>query len=239
VWQTLLRPRGWRADLPLALLTAGLGLGLAVSVSTHRGPEGLATARQDDLVSILANLDTRGSTLQSQISQLQQTLSALQQSGGAGIAEQQAQQRTEELGILAGTIGAHGPGIVLTITDPGHQVTADVLVDAIEELRDAGAEAMDFSGVRVVTSTSVVDAGEGVRVDGRTLRAPYTLTAIGDAQTMAEALDIPGGVTDTVQSAGEGAKAVITQSADVRITSLHAPVASHYARPDPTATGTG
>ena len=48
--------------------------------------------------------------------------------------------------ILAGTAAASGPGIDLQITDPQHQVAADVLLDTLEELRDAGAEAIQITG---------------------------------------------------------------------------------------------
>lgn len=222
---------GWRTELTLGVLTALLGLGLAVSVQARRAPSGLALARQDDLVSILADLGTRGQRLQAEVSDLQDTEQRLRTDPAGAAALQEARDRTAELGILAGTVAAHGPGVTVDIVDPGSVVGADVLVDAVEELRDAGAEAIDLSGVRVTTSTSVVDSGTGIAVDGQRRAAPYHLTAIGDPRTLAEALQIPGGVVDTVASAGQGAAAVLTQHADVRILSLHTIQAPRYARP--------
>ncbi|GMA89255.1 hypothetical protein GCM10025868_45050 [Angustibacter aerolatus] len=48
--------------------------------------------------------------------------------------------------------------------------------------------------MRVVASTAFTDADGGVAVDGTVVPAPFTVLAIGDSQTMATALEIPGGV---------------------------------------------
>lgn len=236
LWSSLLAPRGWRTDIPVALLALLLGLGFAVTVRTERSPTGLAAARPDQLATILSDLGARNQQLQAGIAQLQMQANALA-SGDAAAALDTARQRAQQLGILAGTLGAHGPGVVITVTDPAGSVGADILLDAIEELRDAGAEAIDLSGVRVVTSSYVVPAadGTGLDVDGTTVRAPYRLSAIGDPQTLDEALAIPGGVIDTVRRAA-GAAVEVARRSQVTITSLRALQTPRYARPDP-ATG--
>ena len=96
-----------------------------------------------------------------------------------------AQERLAALRILAGTAPAKGPGIRMTIDDPGSKVTAPVMLDALEELRDAGAEAVQINGSRVVASSSFGQAPTGVQVDGSTLHSPYRILAIGNPQTMA------------------------------------------------------
>ena len=81
------------------------------------------------------------------------------------------------------------------------------MLEAVEELRGAGAEAMQIAGasgpaVRIVASTYFADGAGGLVVDGQTLPAPYTLTVIGPAATMQTALMIPGGVADAVARDG-------------------------------------
>lgn len=232
LWTSLLAPRGWRTDIPVALLALLLGLGFAITVRTERSPTGLAAARPDQLATILSDLGARNQQLQSGIAQLQMQAGALA-NGDPDTALQTARQRVEQLGILAGTLGARGPGVVITITDPRSSVGADVLLDAIEELRDAGAEAIDLSGVRIVTQSYVAATtdGSGLDVDSTTVRAPYRLSAIGDPQTLDEALGIPGGVLDTVRRA-PGAGVAVSRRAQVTITSLRSPTPPRYARPD-------
>ena len=57
--------------------------------------------------------------------------------------------------VLNGSVPATGPGLRVTVQDPEGGVTAGVLLDAIQELRGAGAEAIEVDGVRVVVSSYV------------------------------------------------------------------------------------
>jgi uncharacterized protein YlxW (UPF0749 family) len=92
---------------------------------------------------------------------------------------------------------------------------------------------MQLSGVRVVASTAVVDAGGiGVVVDGQAIAPPYRLAAIGDRRTLAGALGIPGGVLDTVDGQS-GAHATVIPSPVVTISALRPLQQPRYARPTP------
>src|SRR5213078_3387706 len=112
-----------------------------------------------------------------------------------------------------------------TVHDPGGTVPASTLLGAIEELRDAGGEAMTIGGaqgsrVRVVASTYVLDNRHGgLTVDGTRIRPPYRMVVIGDPRTLAAALSIPGGVLETVQRSGH-ASGSVRQSRDLTITAL-------------------
>jgi uncharacterized protein YlxW (UPF0749 family) len=209
-----------------------LGFALAVSVRTNRGPAGLATARQEDLVRILDDLDSRAGRLRTQVVDLQRTRDRLAGSEGDQAALDEARQRAAQLGVLAGTLAAQGPGIVLVIDDPQNQVRADVLVDTIQELRDAGAEVIDISGVRLGLDSYVTDTSQGLSVDGKPVAQPYRVTALGDSDTMAKALQIPGGIVDSV-AARPGAKATISSSTDLQVRSLRPLPTRKYARPTP------
>jgi len=136
--------------------------------------------------------------------------------------------------VLAGTVPAQGPGIVLTVGERDKKVRADVLLDAVQELRGAGAEAMQISGaqgspVRVGASTYLVDAPDGIEVDGQRLSSPYTLVAIGEPSTLSTALNIPGGVVDTVQQAG--ATVLVEERREVSVNALRRLREPEYARP--------
>jgi uncharacterized protein YlxW (UPF0749 family) len=203
----------------VAVLLLLLGFAVAVTVRNEQQTSGLAVARPEDLVQLLDDLDLRNERLRQEAATLSEAQARLS-SGTTDEALLETRARTQELGVLAGTLGATGPGVTVTVTDTRSQVGADVLVGAIEELRDAGAEAIDLSGIRVVASTYVVDRQGGVTVDGVPLSAPYRFTAIGDPPTLAAALRIPGGVQQTV-SALQGAAITITSSPSLQITSLH------------------
>jgi uncharacterized protein YlxW (UPF0749 family) len=213
------RPNHRRAAALIGVLLALLGFGIAVQVRSNSSSDSLSSERDDDLIRILDDQNSRADRLRQQIAALQATEQQLQASGDRGsVALSQAEQQEQALSILLGTIPATGPGVTIDITDPRHQLKAEDLLDVVEELRGAGAEAIQFGPVRVSTSTAFVDQGSSVAVDGTRLSAPYTVEAIGDAQTLDTALQIPGGVRATARAAG--GDAAISEQTTVTISAV-------------------
>jgi uncharacterized protein YlxW (UPF0749 family) len=147
----------------------------------------------------------------------------------AAAARRQAAAESHALGILLGTLPAVGPGVVVTITDPGANLTGEDLLDVIEELRGAGAEAIQFGPVRVTTSTSLEGSGGRVTVDGNELPSPYRVTAIGGPKTLDTALNIPGGVAGSVRAAGGTLS--VQEEPQVHVTAVRNLPRPHYAQP--------
>ena len=238
--RTLLRPRVRRVDVAVAVLLGVLGFALAVQVRSNQGDGLLASARQEDLVQILDELSNRSDRLRQEVQSLTATRQRLSSGSGADeVALAEARSRTALLGVLAGTVTASGPGVLVRVSDPKTQVSASLLLDALEELRDAGAEAMQLEGtgvtgrvvpVRIVAASFLVDTRGGIAVDGIELSAPYRFVVVGDPGTLAGALAIPGGVEDAVRQQG-GATAV-TRGDLVTVSALRVLVAPRYARPD-------
>ena len=220
-----------RGQLVVALLCGLLGFGLVTQVHATSSSGGLGAARVDDLLGILSDLNGRGDRLRAEISDLQASQQSLRSGTGRDQAAlREARARVDTLGILTGTLAAKGPGIVLTVSDPQGSVGSAVLLDAVEELRDAGAEALQLSGVRIIASTPITSTAGGIEVGGRRVRAPYRLAAIGDTSTLAGALAIPGGVLDTVDRQ-RGAHATVTRSPHLTVTALQPLQRPRYARP--------
>lgn len=227
------RPRATRANLIVGLLALALGFAIAAQVR-QTDLEGLANLREDELVRILDNVTQENSRLSGEIRELEQTRSQLAAGATSEEARAAAQERLDSIQVLSGTVAATGPGIVLTITDPESRVSAALLLDTLQELRDAGAEAVEINGVRVVASTYFTDLDDGVAVSGQPIRSPYVVRAIGDPPTMAAAMDIPGGVRESVRRLN--ADATIDQRDSLDITSLHSPTTPQYAQPVPSPT---
>ena len=147
------RPRATKANAFAALLAVILGFAVATQVRQNQ-ELGLESLRQSELVTILDNATLQSSRLDQNARVLQATRDGLVSgSTGGAAALKAAQERLDALGILAGTVRAHGPGIRITILDPSAKVTSPLLLDAIEELRDAGGEAIQVGDVRVVASS--------------------------------------------------------------------------------------
>jgi len=231
-WKRLLRmswPRATRANLLGALLAVLLGAGIAAQVQLTN-QRGLDELSQTDLVRVLDDISLRSSRLDQQVRELESTRDRLKNgTGTAAEALEQAQKRVDTLGILAGTIAAKGPGITMRITDPTNAVTGPIVLDIIQELRDAGAESIDVGGVRVVASSFVGDRNGQIQIDGVTVPRPLVIKVIGDSKTLSSAMTIPGGIVESVRQ--KGADAAVTESSLIEITSLHQPTKMTHAKP--------
>lgn len=223
-------PRFTRAQLIVALLLFGLGFGLAVQVASNSDTDSaLRGARQEDLVRILDELDSRTQRLEDEKQGLEKQRQELQSSSDqAAEARRQTAEKERQLGILAGTVAAQGPGITMTIEDTKGTVQADMLLDAIQELRAAGAEAIQVNGVRVVAGTYFTDSGKSVSVDGNKINAPYRFKVIGKPQDLEPALNIPGGVVQTLEK--EQATVTVEQSDKIVVDALRQAKRPDYAR---------
>jgi len=235
-----LQPRGFlrrgRAVFGALALILCLLLGAAIATQVHQTNTGdsLDTARPADLLVLLDSLRQREATLSTEVAELQSSLNALHASGSSDQAAiQNAQARLAALSILIGTVGATGPGVTVRIEDPGPGVAPQALLDVLDELRAAGAEAIQISdghqAVRTGVDTWIVGAPGALIVDGKTLMPPYSVVAIGDPPTLAAAMNIPGGAVDSVKRVG-GTMSV-QQGDKVDITALRQPKPRQYAQP--------
>jgi len=217
-----------------ALLCLVLGIAIVTQVRQTESGDSLSTARPADLLVLLDSLQQREAALNTEVADLQRNLAAMQAAGSSDQAAiENAQARLAALSILIGTVAATGPGVTVVVEDPGPGVAPETMLDVINELRAAGAEAMEIKSgdrsVRVGVDTWVVGSPGALVIDTVTLSSPYSVLAIGDPPTLAAAMNIPGGAVDSVKRVG--GKMTVTQSDRVDITALRQPKARQYAQP--------
>jgi uncharacterized protein YlxW (UPF0749 family) len=216
------------------LLCLVLGVAIATQVRQTESGDSLESARPADLLVLLDSLQQREAALNTEVAELQRTLASLQAAGTSDQAAiDNARARLAALSILIGTVGATGPGVTVAITDPASGVAPETMLDVINELRAAGAEAMEIrsadKSVRVGVDTWVTGSPGALAVDGEVLAPPYSVLAIGDPPTLAAAMNIPGGAVDSVERVG--GTMTIQQSERVDVTTLRQPKPRQYAQP--------
>ena len=126
------------------------------------------SVRGVELVELLKSIDAANERLATQIDDLTATrndlLSSTRRSEDA---EKEARKRAEQLAILAGSAGATGPGVEVTIDDPDEAVSANQLLDAVQELRTPAPR----------PSRSTAPRGSSRRPTSSTTRAPSSSAA--------------------------------------------------------------
>jgi uncharacterized protein YlxW (UPF0749 family) len=226
--------RGRRSDrlapALIGVLTLLLGFAFAVQVRSVGDDTQYVGAREEDLVRILDGLNAREERLRQQLADQRSALQELSSSDSqTAAAVEEARRRTEAIGILNGTIAAHGAGLRMTIHDPDQAVRVADVLDAVQELRGAGAETMQIDDVRVGVSTAVTGQPGDLMIDGHPISAPYEVLVIGSPQDMETALNIPGGVVQHIGN--RGGSVDIVQSPDIVVDALRPLDTPQYAAP--------
>jgi uncharacterized protein YlxW (UPF0749 family) len=225
----LLRPS--RGQLVVGVLLAALGFAAITQVRTNTTDNTYAGYREQDLVDVLSGLAGTSEKAQRQLTQLEATRRQLEQNkADQQAALQAAQKQAQELSILAGWVPVTGPGIRITVTEGPRTVDVDAVLDTIEELRSAGAEAMQVNGqVRLVAQSAVESAPGGLRIDGTLLTSPYVFDVIGDPKTLEGALSLIDGPVAQFKDAG--ATVTVQEEKALDITAVRTPTTPEFAQP--------
>lgn len=112
----------------------------------------------------------------------------------------------DEAGSAAAAMPVIGPGLTVTVTDPGTspdltdvsqqrvEGSRQVILDrdlqlAVNSLWASGAEAISVDGVRIGPNVTIRQAGGGILVDNQPITSPYVILAVGPPQAMQDAFD--------------------------------------------------
>jgi uncharacterized protein YlxW (UPF0749 family) len=228
--EALFRPS--RAQVVVGVLLAALGFAAITQVRTNTTDNSYAGYREQDLVDVLSGLAGTSQKAQQEINRLESTrrqLEAKQLAQSAALAA--AQKQAQELAILAGVVPVTGPGIRVTVTEGPQHVNVDSVLDTIEELRSAGAEAMQVNGkVRLVAQSSVQSTPSGIEIDGVELTSPYVFDVIGDPHTLQGALSLSDGPISEFEDSG--ATVDVQEEKALDITATHKRASSQFAQPN-------
>jgi uncharacterized protein YlxW (UPF0749 family) len=226
----LFRPS--RAQVVVAVLLALVAFATITQVRTTQVDDNYAGYREQDLIDVLTGLAGTTQRARAEVSRLERTRSDLQSDTMAhSAAINQAQTEADTLSILAGLVPVTGPGIRVTVTETDNIIGAGPMIDTLQELRAAGAEAIQFNGqVRLIAQSAIKDGVGGIVIDGQQLSAPYVIDVIGEPSTLAGAITFPGGPRQQFEEAG--AVVDIQELKSLDIESVREPVQPDFAQPD-------
>lgn len=226
------RPGRGQLIVGLALFLTAMIVVMTLRAQANQ-PE-FSNVRQADLIQLLDNVTAETRRLETGVNDLESARTELVSGADRDKAAQaEATRRLEQAQIIAGTVPAIGPGVRIQINDPEHRVTAELLLDAIEELRDAGAEVIELNGsVRLVMrSAFTTDAAGDIVVDGTVLKSPFVLKAIGDPATLEAGARFRGGLVSEVEGDRVSGTVTIDQVDRQRIDSIVTVPENQFARP--------
>lgn len=117
------------------------------------------------------------------------------------------EEKIKKNNILMGTTEVKGPGVIITVQDaPTNAISTDPIVhdtdilEIVNELKNAGAEAIDVNGQRIINTTEISCDGNVIVVNGVKIGTPFTISAIG-LQARFNTLKRPGGYLEKMEDA--------------------------------------
>lgn len=180
------------------------------SVRASGSVSSTALARAEQLQSQLTAEQKKNEELYNQLltykDQLAEFSKQAEESGGyAAVLSQQL----SNLQMISGWAAVTGPGVTVVLSDADKNRSASLndnnyiihdedLLKVVNELRDAGAEAIAINGERLIATSEIRCTGSTVSVNNNRYAAPYTVTAIGNAKELEDALRLRGGVVDSL-----------------------------------------
>jgi uncharacterized protein YlxW (UPF0749 family) len=104
--------------------------------------------------------------------------------------------------VLLGTTDVHGEGIVININDGNDLIHQEDIVILLDELKNAGAEAISVNEQRIISNTYVYCDGSVILIDGVKIGNPFVIKAIGDSETIYGAITRNKGYVATLTKDG-------------------------------------
>ncbi len=141
-----------------------------------------------------------------------------------------ASAKEEELqknNTLLGLTNVIGSGIVIELEDGTNPILAidnpsdllihnDDLMNLLNELRNAGAEAIEINGQRIINSSAITCEGNIIKINGEKIGSPFTIKAIGSQALLYGQISRVGSYLEIMKDRGVNVKSV-TQEDEIHI----------------------
>lgn len=206
-----MQKRRKRGELAVVAAFAVLGFLLAVqlkSVKLNTAVDAASAGRLETLQELYNDVANERDAAKLQLEDAQRELEEYRSAAASGEGSEALKAEVDRLSVMAGLTDVEGPGVMVIMNDSKAENTtgdeADYLIhdsdllSVINELRDAGAQAISFNGERILATSEVRCAGSVVMVNGKRFAAPFILYAIGDSTTLYNALTMRNGVVDVL-----------------------------------------
>ena len=192
----------------LALMCFVLTIGIVVQINSvnNNGITVTGNQAESNLKSQVLKMKEKYENQYAELEKAEKELEKVRQQATSSNTElEELESKIKEYNILLGNTDVTGQGVTVTLTD-GKQdlqlldaqnliVHAENVLAVVNELKNAGAEAISINGERIVNTTAISCDGNVIVVNGEKISSPIQITAIGLPEMLAT-LNRPGGTLE-------------------------------------------
>jgi len=178
----------------VSLLIGLLGVG---QLNSQARPIEISRLSATELSTLIETLTARNRELRSGLADIREQLRQYEVSGPQGqSALQVSREDLRRITAFAGLAAVDGQGIVM---DVDGDLDAIALNDIVNELRNAGAEAIAVDAIRITARSVAIEGPRSIEIDGVEVGEKFTLRAIGSPDGLLGAMERPGGIISQLE----------------------------------------
>jgi len=189
--------RTWLAQVSMALIALLIGIALVAQFRSQARPTALSSLPVAELSTRIQTLSDANRQLRTALAEQRDLLEEYQAAGAQGFsALDVSREEVRRIRAFSGLSAVEGQGIMVRVSG---SLDAIAVNDLLNELRNAGAEALSLDDVRVTASSVVVQGARTLEIDNVAIGRTFRLLAIGDADGLVAALQRPGGIVTQLE----------------------------------------
>jgi uncharacterized protein YlxW (UPF0749 family) len=205
-----------------------IGVLLVGQLRSQARPTEISSLPAQELSQLIETLSQRNRELRTALADLRETLREYRVAGSQGqSALDVSREDLRRITAFGGLAAVEGQGIVLEVEG---DLDAIALNDLLNELRNAGAEALAVDQIRITHRSVAVQGPTSLLIDGLEIGGRFRLQAIGSPEGLLSTVERPGGIIPQLEQF-IGASIVARQSDRVALPATSASLAPQVAQP--------
>ena len=201
--------------LLLGLMCMLLTIGICIQIKTVNDSSTAVgkTQAENELRNSVLKWKERYETIYEEENQKEEELSKLREEvSNQNTDSENITGQLNNINILLGYNEVSGQGLIITLKDANaatvkgnatdYIVHDGDLLEVVNALKNAGAEAISINNQRIVNTTAITCAGNIIKVNGEKLGSPFEIKAIGLTEKLNGALTMPGGYLELLEKDG-------------------------------------
>lgn len=173
----------------------------------------------DELKDKIFLLNNENDKLSNKLEKLEKNLESVRDSAAENdVVSKQKSELIKKYTIAAGFTDVYGEGIIIKYIPAENTYNSDItkdLIDIVNELKNAGAEAISINNQRLINTSSVEMVKNKIIINDTELNSPFIIKAIGNSETINSSLIRPEGTIQFIKNTG--VKIELTISKNVTI----------------------